>query len=55
MAEALAHMAGLHGPAHVERHLAPAASGLAFGLVRLTHSLSVSDPFKLANAALPLR
>jgi len=55
MAEALPHMAGLHRPAHVERHLAPSASGLAFSLVGLTHSLSVSDPFWLANAALPLR
>jgi hypothetical protein len=55
MAEALPHMAGLHRPTHVERHLAPSASGLAFSLVGLTHSLSVSDPFWLANAALPLR
>jgi len=55
VAEALPHMAGLHRPAHVERHLAPSASGLAFSLVGLTHSLSVSDPFWLANAALPLR
>ena len=55
MAEALAHMAGFHRPAHVEGHFAPAASGLVFSLVGLTHSLSVSDPFWLANVLLPLR
>ncbi len=38
MAEALPHMAGFHRPAHVERHLAPSASGFAFGLVSLAHS-----------------
>ena len=53
VAEALAHMARLHGPAQVQGHLAPAS--LAFSLVGLTHSLSVSDPFRSANAALPLR
>src|SRR5262245_25906364 len=55
MAEALTHMAGFNRPAHVKRHLAPAASGLAFGLVRLTHSLFVSNLFGFLNAALPLR
>ena len=55
MAEALAHMAGFHRPAHVESHFAPAASGLVFSLVGLTHSLSVSDPFWLANVLHPLR
>ena len=55
VAEALPHMAGLHRPAHVERHLARSASGFAFSLVGFAHSLSVSDPFWLANAARPLR
>ena len=55
MAEALAHMAGFHRPAHVEGHFAPSASGLVFSLVGLTHSLSVSDPFWLANVLHPLR
>ena len=50
MAEALAHMAGLHRPAHIERHLARAVGGLFFGL-GLTHSVSVPGPFSLANAA----
>ena len=55
MAEALPHMAGLHGPAHVQRHLLPAASGLFFSFgVCFAHSVSVSFTSG-ANAALPLR
>ena len=55
MAEALTHMAGLHGPAHIERHFAATASGFVFSLVDFTHSLSVSDPIGWAKAAVPLR
>src|SRR5262249_52085218 len=54
MAKALAHMAGLHGAAHIKGHLA-AASSFAFGLVRLTHSSFVSTSLGFLNAALPLR
>jgi len=51
--EELAHMAGLHGAAHVERHFAPAR--LAFGLFRFAHSWSVSNSILSANAEMPLR
>jgi hypothetical protein len=48
-------MAGFHRPAHVERHFARPASGLAFSFVGFAHSWSVSDPIWLENTALPLR